>query len=94
MEQSIKVYQCDEDGYYVGITKAEMSPLEPGVYLQPRGAHLLHPPLIPEGQEARWTAKGWILVPKRPRVYRKKGNRVHYRPDELPQLVDVLCPTT
>ncbi|MEY3766920.1 MAG: hypothetical protein RLZ03_1880 [Pseudomonadota bacterium] len=54
------VSQLDADGYFVGVTVADESPLEPGVFLIPAGAVDAEPPAIPEGQRARWN-NGWAL---------------------------------
>lgn len=55
------VYQTDAQGYYVGPTIADESPLEPGVFLIPGGAVEAEPPSIPEGSRARWDGAGWHL---------------------------------
>ena len=54
-----QVCQLDDEGYYVGMTTADESPLEPGVYLIPRGALDVTPPLQVEGKYIRWDGE-WI----------------------------------
>lgn len=54
------VSQLDADGYYVGTTTAQRSPLEQGVFLIPGGAVDAFPPVVPQGKRARWS-DGWVL---------------------------------
>lgn len=53
------VPQLNIDGYYLGPTVADESPLEPGVYLLPAGAIDAHLPETLEGKIARWADK-WL----------------------------------
>ena len=54
------VSQLDADGYYVGATFADESPLEPGVYLLPAGAIDKEPPKnLEEGKRYRPWGSGW-----------------------------------
>jgi len=55
-----KVSQLDYDGYFVGVTIADPSPLEPGVFLLPGGAIDVEPPVVPEGQRAKWDGQ-WVF---------------------------------
>ena len=48
------VSQLDAAGYYVGVTFADESPLEPGVFLLPGGAIDAPVPSVPEGKRAKW----------------------------------------
>jgi len=54
------VAQLGADGYFVGPAIAYESPLEDGVFLIPGGAVDVEPPVIPEGQRARWQG-GWVF---------------------------------
>ena len=54
------VSQLGADGYFVGLTTADESPLEPGVFLIPGGAVDVEPPVVPDGHRARWS-NGWAL---------------------------------
>lgn len=54
------VSQLDADGYFVGLTAADESPLEPGVFLIPGGAVDAEPPVVPDGHRARWS-NGWAF---------------------------------
>jgi hypothetical protein len=55
-----QVSQLDQEGYFVGVTTADASPLEPGVYLIPGGAVDADPPTVPEGQRAKWNGH-WVF---------------------------------
>lgn len=58
-------YQYDHAGLYQGETKADESPLEPGVYLLPARCTLTPPPAdVPEGQWPRWNGAAWGLANK------------------------------
>jgi hypothetical protein len=52
--------QLADDGSYAGMTVADESPLEPGVYLFPRNAIEANPPEIPEGKRAIWDSGSWV----------------------------------
>ena len=54
------VSQLDPDGYFVGATVADESPLEPGVFLMPAGALDVAPPVIPDNHVARWVGE-WVF---------------------------------
>lgn len=56
------VCQLDDDGYFVGTTVADESPLEPGTYHIPRAAVDASLPEIPENHKAKWN-NGWIYEP-------------------------------
>ena len=55
-----QVIQLDVAGYFVGVTTADESPLEPGVFLMPAGAIDAPAPSIPEGQCAKWNG-AWVF---------------------------------
>lgn len=55
-----QVSQLDQDGYFVGLTTADLSPLEPGVYLIPGGAIDQPAPVVPEGKMAKWNGQ-WLF---------------------------------
>jgi len=64
-----QVIQLDADGYFVGLTVADESPLEPGVYLMPAGTIDAPVPDIPEGQRAKWDGSDWLyedIPPEKP----------------------------
>lgn len=65
MTQQKQVCQLDHESYFVGMTVADESPLEPGVYLLPSGAVDTTPPTTPEGKKAKWNGS-WVFedVPK------------------------------
>lgn len=58
-------YQFDYAGLLVGVTVADESPLEPGVYHLPARCTLVPPPGdIPAGKWPRWNMAQWELVTK------------------------------
>ena len=56
-----QVSQLGQDGYFVGVTTADPSPLEPGVFLIPGGCIDEPAPTIPEGQRAKWENEQWVF---------------------------------
>jgi hypothetical protein len=54
-----QVIQLDADGYFVGLTTADKSPLEPDVFLLPAGAIDAPLPKVPAGKRAKWNGK-WV----------------------------------
>lgn len=55
-----QVIQLDAQGYFVGVTTADESPLENGVYMMPADTVDADVPEIPDGQKAKWD-NGWVL---------------------------------
>lgn len=53
------VCQLNQDGYFVGVTLADESPLEPGVFLMPAQAIEAEPPKHFPGQRCKWTGAKW-----------------------------------
>jgi hypothetical protein len=51
-----------ETGEYIGTGTADVSPLEPGVWLVPANATQVIPPLPTAGKVRRWTGTVWALV--------------------------------
>lgn len=56
------VSQLDQNGRYIGPVVADLSPLEPGVYLLPGGAVDAAPHDVPEGMFAQWNGAGFDLI--------------------------------
>lgn len=56
------VCQLDDDGYLTGLTAADESPLEPGVWLYPARSVDAEPPSIPDGHRARWVGGAWVVA--------------------------------
>lgn len=54
-----EVLQLNENGYYIGKTEANESPLEPGVFLIPALAIDEVEPVIPDNHLAKWNGSGW-----------------------------------
>jgi hypothetical protein len=90
-----QVVQLDINGYFVGVTEADESPLEPGVFLLPAGAIDVLPPIVPEGKRAKWEG-AWVFedipapppapppLPDPEPTYREK------RAEEYPPMADYL----
>jgi hypothetical protein len=57
----MKVYQTSYDGYFVGEVIADESPLEPGVFLIPRGCVTYAPPETAANQRARFVNGAWTI---------------------------------
>ena len=55
-----QVIQLNHEGYFVGVTNADESPLEPGVYHIPAGCIDTSVPTIPEGKLAKWDGQ-WVF---------------------------------
>ena len=55
------VCQLDAEGYFVGLTDADESPLEPGVWLIPAGAVDAPVPVVSSGFRARWNGGQFVL---------------------------------
>ena len=67
------VYQCDEQGWFIGLTEADESPLEPGVFHIPRNAFEDAPPSVTPGKRSirvadQWRVKDDPWAPKPPAV--------------------------
>jgi hypothetical protein len=62
----MKVYQTDFDGFYIGETTAQESPLEPGVFLIPGGAYKAKPPSLSNGETAQIVDGAWVVIPAPP----------------------------
>jgi hypothetical protein len=56
------VHQLDDEGFYVGSSGADESPLEPGVFLIPAGCVEPEPPPHVEGMRRRFEDGGWSYV--------------------------------
>lgn len=56
------VCQLDHDGYFVGMTVADESPLEPGVWLLPAGVVDADAPYVPDGHRAKWNGADFDLI--------------------------------
>lgn len=56
------VYQTDHLGIYIGTTLADVSPLEPGVWLIPARCVEQAPPAAGEHQLPRWDGERWSLI--------------------------------
>jgi hypothetical protein len=54
-----QVAQLDENGFFISMVDAELSPMESGVYLMPAGAVEAKQPKTPEGKRSRWTGSKW-----------------------------------
>lgn len=59
----MNIYNYDADGFFVGESEADESPLEPGVYLVPSLATATVPPTIGEGLRAKFNGETWDTLP-------------------------------
>ena len=55
-----QVIQLDANGYFVGFTTADESPLEEGVFLIPADCIDTTAPTVPEGKRAKWN-DAWVF---------------------------------
>jgi hypothetical protein len=55
-----QVVQLDQDGYFLGTTLADVSPLEPGVHLMPANTVDADAPDTPDGHLAKWDG-AWVF---------------------------------
>ena len=61
----MQAYQLTAAGLFLGITEADESPLEPGVYHMPAGCIATPPPETwPDDKWPRWNGSAWQLVNK------------------------------
>lgn len=57
-----EIYSYDhETGGFIGVSEADESPLEPGVFLLPANSTTLAPPAILDGQVARFSNDQWVV---------------------------------
>lgn len=62
----MQVYQTNAEGLFAGVTTADLSPLEEGVWIIPGGCVTVQPPEFQAGQQARWTGDAWVIEPVPP----------------------------
>lgn len=55
------VSQLDDNGFFVGISLANESPLEPGIFHIPKNCVDLLPPDLQAWQKARYVAGSWVI---------------------------------
>lgn len=90
-----QVIQLDAQGYFVGTTTADESPLEQGVYLMPADTVDADVPTIPDGHKAKWN-NGWVFeaIPEptpEPQIDPTEGwTYADYRRAEYPPIADYL----
>ena len=90
-----QVIQLDAQGYFVGTTTADESPLEQGVYLMPADTVDGDVPTIPDNHKAKWN-NGWVfeVIPEpEPEVevdFKADWTYVEYRRSEYPPITDYL----
>ena len=88
------VVQLNQQGYYTGLSVADESPLEPGIYLMPAGTIDAEQPVIPENHRARWVDNSWtfeslpIIVPDETSVIEQ--TYAQKRVAEYPPVTDYL----
>ena len=57
----MNVYQTDIDGVFVGITTADVDPMDNSNMLIPAGCVEIAPPSTTDGQLARWDGSAWVV---------------------------------
>lgn len=89
-----QVIQLNEDGYFVGLTTADESPLEEGVLLMPAGCIDAQLPDIPDGKMAKWNGS-WVYedIPQPEPVQEPEPVELTYaekRANEYPQITEYI----
>lgn len=70
------VYQADLSGFFCGVTEADESPLEPGVFHLPARCTEMPPPEVwPDTHWPRFNGSAWVLV-RKPLVVLHDGNEI------------------
>lgn len=64
----MQVFQTDHNGFYVGPTVADADPLDEGAWLIPAGCVTEAPPVLSEGQRAKFADGSWLVVDPEPVV--------------------------
>jgi len=62
----MQVYQTDDQGFFLFPVAADRDPLEEGNWLIPRGCVTEKPPVLKEGQKAKWKGGKWTVVDPEP----------------------------
>ena len=57
----MNIYHYNSDGFLVGASEADESPLEPGVFLIPAMATETVPPNVAEGMRVRFDGGAWVV---------------------------------
>jgi len=85
------VIQLDEHGYFLGVTTANESPLEPGIFHMPANTIDTSVPTFKDGQRARWDGK-WVLedIPVEPEPAPIVLTYAQKRAREYPPMADYL----
>lgn len=55
------VSALDENGFFIGESVADESPLESGVFLIPAGSVDFPPPVVPDGKRARFDGEKFVI---------------------------------
>lgn len=81
----MRVYQTREDGVFIGYVEADESPLEPGVFLIPRGCIIEEPPTFGEPNQARWDFDNeeWIIEPIPEEPPPEEGENIPVEPTKI-----------
>ena len=57
----MKIYNYNNEGYFIGESEADESPLEPGVFLIPANATEIEPPTIEQGFVPVFNGTEWEM---------------------------------
>ena len=65
---TMNVYQTDAQGYFVGVTTADVDPLNPTEWLIPAGCVVAEPHDAPDGSRVKWDGSQWVseVIPVEP----------------------------
>ena len=65
----MNVYQTDAQGYFVGVTTADVDPLNPTEWLVPAGCVTTEPHSAPDGSRVKWNGSQWVneVIPAGPK---------------------------
>lgn len=64
----MQVYQTDHEGFYIGLNTADPDPMLPNNWLIPGGCVTVEPPMVSNGQRAKWVNDSWIIIGPEPEL--------------------------
>jgi hypothetical protein len=87
----MKIYNYNLEGYFVGVSEADESPLEEGVYLIPANATTLEAPVVDKGyiqffDGTTWSIKSIPVEEKKPKLEEVPKSEAEILKEENAQL--------